>query len=80
MADCLSRWAYPASNGMTDVSAHGNEAETTEAKFCFDMERMMEQQGVKSFDVMAAEAPLRRRVSRAVRVLAPEGAESDKHL
>ena len=29
---------------------------------------------------MAAEAPLGRRVSRAVRVLAPEGAESNKHL
>ena len=32
VADCLSRWAYPASKGMTDVSAHGDEAETPEAK------------------------------------------------
>ena len=32
MADCLSRWAYPASKGMTDVSAHGDEAETAEAE------------------------------------------------
>ena len=35
---------------------------------------------MKCFVVMAADASLGRRVSRAVRVLAPEGAESDKHL
>ena len=29
---------------------------------------------------MAADAPLGRKVSRAVRVLAPEGGDSDKHL
>ena len=80
VADCLSRWAYPASKGMTDVSANGNEAETAEAKKIIDMGRMMEEEGVKCFVVMAAKAPLGRRVSRAVRVIAPEGAESDKHL
>ena len=32
VADCLSRWAYPASKGMQDISAHGDEAETAEAK------------------------------------------------
>ena len=41
MADYLSRWAYPASKGMTDVSTHGHEAETAEAKKIIDMERMM---------------------------------------
>ena len=40
----------------------------------------MEEEGVKCFVVMAADAPLGKRVSRAVRVLAPAGAESDKHL
>ena len=40
----------------------------------------MEEEGVKRFLVMAADAPLASRVSRAVSVLAPEGAESDKHL
>ena len=65
---------------MRDVSAHGDEALTTEAKKIIDMERMMEEEGVKCFLVMAAEAPLGRRVSRAFRVLAPDGAESDKHL
>ena len=80
VADCLSRWAYPASKGMTDVSAHGDEAETAEAKRIIEMERLMKEEGVKCFFVMAADAPLGTRMGRAVRVLAPEGAESDKHL
>ena len=80
VADCLSRWAYPASKGMTDVSAHGDEAEIAEAKRIIEMERLMEEEGVKCFVVMAADAPLGTRMGRAVRVLAPEGAESDKHL
>ena len=80
VADRLSRWAYLASKGMTDVSAHGDEAETAEAKRIIEMERLMEEEGVKCFVVMAADAPLETRMSRAVRVLAPEGAESDKHL
>ena len=80
VADCLSRWAYPASKGMTDVSAHGDEAETAEAKRIIEMERLMEEEGVKCFVVMAADAPLGTRMGRAVRVLAPDGAESDKHL
>ena len=80
MADCLRRLAYPATKGMTDVSAHGNEAETAEAKRIIDMERLMQEEGVKCFVVMAADAPLGRRVSRVVRALALEGAESDKHL
>ena len=80
VADCLSRWAYPASKGVRDVSAHGDEAETPEAKKIIDMERMMEEDVVQCFVVMAADAPDGRRVSRAVRVLAPEGAQSDKHI
>ena len=69
-----------ASKGMTDVSAHGDETETAKVKKIIDMERMMQEEGVKCFVDMATEAPLGRRVSRAVRVLAPEVAESDKHL
>ena len=45
--DCPSRWAYPASKGMTDVSAHGDEVETTEAKKIIDMERIMGEDGDK---------------------------------
>ena len=59
MADCLSMWAYPAGKGNTDVSAHGEEAGTAEARKSKDMERMMEEDGVKSFVINAAEAPLR---------------------
>ena len=80
VAECHSRWAFPASKGMLDVSAHGNEAETAEAKRIIEMELLMEEGGVKCFVVMAADAPLGRSMGRAVRVLAPEGAESDKHL
>ena len=65
---------------MTDVSAHGNEAETAEAKKIIDLERLMEEEDVKCFVVMAADAPLGRRVSATVRVPAPKGPESDKHL
>ena len=80
VADCRSRWAYPASKGMTDISAHGDEAETAEAKKIIERERLMEEEGFKCFVVMAADAPLGTRMGRAVRVLAPDGAESDKHL
>ena len=81
VADCLSRWAYPASKGMTNVPAHGDEAETAEAKRIIEMERLMEEEeGVKCFVVMAADAPVGERGGRAVRVLAPERAESNKHL
>ena len=66
VADCLSRWAYPASKGMTDVSAHGDEAETAEAKRIIEMERLMEEEGVKCFVVMAPDAPLGTRMGRAV--------------
>ena len=71
VADCLSRWAYPPSKGMADVSAHdADEAETAEAKKILDMERMTEANGVKCFVVMAAGAPLGKTLSRAVLVLA----------
>ena len=72
VADCLSRWAYPARKGMTEVSAHGDDAEIVEAEKIIDMERMTEEDGVKCFVIMAAEAPYGRRVSRAVRVYSPQ--------
>ena len=80
VADCLSRWAYPASKGMTDVSAHVLGAETAGANKMTDMECMMEEDDATCLVVMTADAPLGRRLSRGLRVLAPEGAESDKHL
>ena len=80
VADCLSRQAHPGRKGMTVVSAHRDEAETAEAKKIMDMDRMMEEKGVQCFVVMAKDVLLGRRVSRAVRVLTPECAESNKHL
>ena len=53
VADCLSRWAYPAGKGWMDISSHGDAEETEEAKRIIEMEKVMEQEGVKCFVVMA---------------------------
>ena len=50
---------------MTDISAHGDEAETAEAKKIIEMERLMEEEGVKCFVVMAADAPLGMKVGQS---------------
>ena len=66
--------------GRTDLSAHGDEAQSPEAKTNINMECLMEAERVQCFVVMAADGPLGRTVSGAVRVLLPEGAESGKHI
>ena len=53
VADCLSRWAYPAGKAWMDISSHGDAEETKEAKRIIGMEKAMEQEGVKCFVVMA---------------------------
>ena len=53
MADCLSRWAYPVGKAWMDISSHGDAEETEEAKRIIEMEKAMEQEGVKCFVVMA---------------------------
>ena len=53
MADCLSRWAYPAGRAWMDICSHGDAEETEEAKRIIEMEKAMEQEGVKCFVVMA---------------------------
>ena len=53
MADCLSRWAYPAGKAWMDISRHGDAEETEEAKRIIEMEKAMEQEGLKCFVVMA---------------------------
>ena len=53
VADCLSRWAYPAGGAWMDISSHGDAEETEEAKRIIEMEKAMEQEGVKCFVVMA---------------------------
>ena len=66
MADCMSRWAYPASKGMADVSTHGDEEETKEAKRIIEMERLMGEEGVKCFVVMASDTDIADRADRGV--------------
>ena len=56
LADCLTRWAYRANKGMRDVSAHGDEAHTTEGKKILNVGCMIEEERVKRFVVMAADA------------------------
>ena len=46
VADCLGRRSHPASKGRTDMSAHGDEAQSPEAKTIIDMECLMEAEGV----------------------------------
>ena len=58
VADCLSRWAYPAGKAWMDISSHGDAEETEEAKRIIEMEKAMEQEGVKCFVVMANRADL----------------------
>ena len=53
MADCLSRWAYPAGKAWMDICSHGDAEETEEAERIIEMEKAMEQEGVKCFVVMA---------------------------
>ena len=53
VADCLSRWAYPAGKAWMDISSHGDAEETEEAKRIIEIEKAMEQEGVKCFVVMA---------------------------
>ena len=51
--DCLSRWAYPAGKARMDICSHGDAEETEEAKRIIEMEKAMEQEGVKCFVVTA---------------------------
>ena len=53
VADCLSRWAYPAGKAWMHISSHGDAEDTEEAKRIIQMEKAMEQEGVKCFVVMA---------------------------
>ena len=54
VADYLSRWAYPAGKAWMDISSHGDAEETEEAKRIIEMEKAMEQEGVKCFVEMAS--------------------------
>ena len=58
MADCLSRWAYPAGNSWMDISMHGDAEETAEAKRIIEAERVQEEGEAKCFVVMGSRAEL----------------------
>ena len=42
VADCFSRWAYPAGKAVMDISSHGDAEEADEAKRIFELEKTME--------------------------------------
>ena len=58
MADCLSRWAYPAGKAWMDISMHGDAEETAEAKHIIEAERLSEEGEAKCFVVMGSRAEL----------------------
>ena len=68
VADCLSRWAYPAGKAWMDISSHGDAEGTEEAKRIIEMEKVMEQKGVKCFVVIVNRTDLAK--FRAARVQA----------
>ena len=43
MADCLSRWAYPAGKAWMDISSHWDAEETKEADRIIEIEEAVEQ-------------------------------------
>ena len=56
VADCLSRWAYPASKVLADISMHGDEAKTAEAKRIMELDERLERGNTHCFVVMAQPA------------------------
>ena len=58
VADCLSRWAYPAGKAWMDISMHGNAEETAEAKRIIEAECLLEEGGAKCFVLMGSRAGL----------------------
>ena len=58
VADCLSRWAYPAGKAWMDISMHGDAEETAEAKRIIEAERLLEEGKAKCFVVMGSRVEL----------------------
>ena len=75
VADCLSRWAYPAGKAWMDISSHGDAEETEEAKRIIEMEKAMEQEGVKCFVVMANRTDLAKFRGARVQAIREESLE-----
>ena len=75
VADCLSRWAYPAGKAWMDISSHGDAEEMEEAKGIIELEKAMEKGDTKCFVVMASKADLSQRRDVRVWVLMEETLE-----
>ena len=56
VGDCLSRWAYPATKGLADLTVHGDEAETAEAKRIIETKERLERADAHCLLVMAHRA------------------------
>ena len=56
VADCLSRWAYSAFKGFADISMHGDQAKTAEAKRIIELEEGWDRGDARCFVVMAHRA------------------------
>ena len=80
VADRLSMWAIQPAGAWRMCLPMAMSLRPLRRKKNIDMERMMGEDDVKCFVVMDADDPLGRGLSRAVRVLALEGTESNKHL
>ena len=72
VADCLSRWAYPAGKDWMDISSHGDAEETEEGKRIIELEKAMEEGDTKCFVVMASKVELSQRRDARIRVLMAE--------
>ena len=75
VADCLSRWAYPAGKAWMDISSHADSKEIDEAKRIVELKKAMEEGDTKCFVVMASKAELSQRRDSRVRDLMEETLE-----
>ena len=75
VADCLSRWAYPARKAWIDISNHGDREETEEAKQIIELKKAMEEGDTKCFVVMASKVELSQRQDARVQVQMEETLE-----
>ena len=80
VADCLSRWPYPAGKAWMDISSHGDAEETEEAKRIIEMEKAMEQEGVKCFVVMANRTDLAKFRGARVQAIREETLELEQWM
>ena len=75
VADCLSRWAYPADKAWMDISSHGDAEKLEEAKHIIELQNAMEESNTKCFVVMASKAELSQLRNARVRVLTEQTLE-----